>query len=448
VIYSLWFRLLMAFAVVIVVTVGTIYLFVSPRIAVETGHYEQISEQYRTDQILSRLYVAYWRQGLSWEGVQSVVQDASSISGTHIVLVGANGTVIADSQGTLLGQYYNPDSPSSNITMPWSTEVLGKVYISVNPEAEPYVAPFRRLSASINHSLLLGGALAIVIALILTFVLSRRLSSPIGVLANVARRLGRGDLSQRVRFRGKGEVGELAQAFDSMAADLEHAEQLRRNLVADVAHELRTPLSNIQGYLEAIRDRVMKPNTATIRSLNEETALLSRLVDELQELSLAEAGELKLVYQAEDITELVKEAVIPWQPKMLAKEISLSLNLPDNLPMVSIDWQRVSQVLHNLLENAVAYTGRGGTINVSAIAEGDWVEICVSDTGEGIPAEDLPHIFERFYRVDKSRARATGGSGLGLTIAKRLVEAHGGTITVRSELGKGSHFSFTLPTAK
>jgi len=429
-----------------VLTVGTIYFFVSQRIAVEVEYYEQISEQYRTDQILSRLYTHYWRQ--RWEGVQPVVEETASISGTHIILVGINGTVIADSKERLLGEYYYPDSPGSNFTLPWSTEILAKVYISLNPEAEPYIAPFRRLSESINRSLLLGGAVAIVVALILTFVLSRRMSSPIGVLAKAARRLGGGDLSQRVHFKGKGEVGELAQAFDSMADDLEHAEQLRRNLVADVAHELRTPLSNIQGYLEAIRDRVMKPNATTIRSLNEETALLSRLVDELQELSLAEAGELKLVYQAEDIAKLVKQAVTSWQPQVAAKEILLSLNLPDNLPLVNIDRQRVNEVLRNLLENAVAHTNKGGTITVAAAKQGDWVEVCVSDTGEGIPAEDLPNIFERFYRVDRSRARATGGSGLGLTIAKRMVEAHGGEITVQSELGKGSSFSFTLPIAE
>jgi len=446
VIYSLWFRLSIAFAVIIVLTVGTIYFFVSQRIAVEVEYYEQISEQYRTDQILSRLYTHYWRQ--RWEGVQPVVEETASISGTHIILVGINGTVIADSKERLLGEYYYPDSPGSNFTLPWSTEILAKVYISLNPEAEPYIAPFRRLSESINRSLLLGGAVAIVVALILTFVLSRRMSSPIGVLAKAARRLGGGDLSQRVHFKGKGEVGELAQAFDSMADDLEHAEQLRRNLVADVAHELRTPLSNIQGYLEAIRDRVMKPNATTIRSLNEETALLSRLVDELQELSLAEAGELKLVYQAEDIAKLVKQAVTSWQPQVAAKEILLSLNLPDNLPLVNIDRQRVNEVLRNLLENAVAHTNKGGTITVAAAKQGDWVEVCVSDTGEGIPAEDLPNIFERFYRVDRSRARATGGSGLGLTIAKRMVEAHGGEITVQSELGKGSSFSFTLPIAE
>ena len=446
-IHRLWFRLSITFAVIIVVTVGTIYFFVSQRIAVEVEYYEQISAEYRTKQIQSSLYIHYWEKQ-SWEGVQSVVEDASSVAGTHIILTDANGIVIADSQGKLLGEYYNPDSPDSPIELTWGPVILGRVYISLDPEAEPYVAPFRRLSESINRFLLLGGSLAIVIALVLTFVLSRRLSSPIGVLANAARQLGRGELSQRVQFRGKGEVGELAQAFYSMAADLEHAEQLRRNLVADVAHELRTPLSNIQGYLEAIRDRVMKPNAATIQSLNEETALLSRLVDELQELSLAEAGELKLVYQAEDIANLVKQAVTSWQPKVAAKELLLSLDLPDNLPPVNIDQQRVNEVLHNLLENAVAHTNKGGTINVAAMTQNDWVEVCVSDTGEGIPVEDLPNIFERFYRVDRSRARATGGSGLGLTIAKRLVEAHGGQITVQSALGKGSSFSFTLPIAE
>jgi signal transduction histidine kinase len=443
--HRLWFRLSVTFAVIILVTVGTIYFFVSERIATEMEYYKTISTQYLSDQIRSKLYLQYLDKG-NWDDVQSVVE-ALGVSGTHIILVAANGTVIGDSKRQLLGMNYT-DSQENPLNMTLQGQLLGELYISSDPTAEPYVAPFLRLATSINRSLLIGGSVAIAIALLLTFVLSRRITSPIGALAKAARRLGRGDLSQRVQLRGEGEVAALAQAFNSMAADLEHAEQLRRNMVADVAHELRTPLSNIQGYLEAIRDRVIKPDAATIHSLSEETALLSRLVNELQELSLAEAGELKLVYQAEDITKLVKQAVTPWQPKVTAKEISLSLDLPDNLPLVNIDWQRINQVLHNLLENAVAYTHKGGTINVAAITRGDWVEVSVSDTGEGIPAEDLPHIFERFYRVDKSRARATGGSGLGLTIAKRLVEAHGGTITAQSELGKGSRFSFTLPIAK
>jgi signal transduction histidine kinase len=432
------------------VTVGTVYFFVSQRMATEMEYYETISAQYRSLQIRSQLYLHFLDKG-SWEDVQSVVVPLA-VSGTRIVLVAVNGTIIGDSEGEQdLGKNYTDsatDALELSLVRRGVNETLGQVYISSDPMAEPYIAPFLRLSTSINRSLLLGGSLAIGIALLLTFVLSRRMMSPVGALAGAARRLGHGDLSQRVRLQGEGEVAGLGQAFNSMAAELEYAEQLRRNMVADVAHELRTPLSNIQGYLEAIRDGVIEPDAAAIRSLDEEARLLSRLVNELQELSLAEAGELKLVYQAEDVVDLVKQAVSPWQPQLIAREISLSVNLPDNLPLVNIDWQRVNQVLHNILENAVAHTPKGGTIKMAAGEKDKWVEVSVSDTGEGIPAEDLPHIFERFYRVDKSRARATGGSGLGLTIAKRLVEAHGGAITVQSRVGEGSRFSFTLPIAE
>ena len=219
-IYRLWFRLSVTFAVIIVVTVGSIYFFVSQRIAVEVENYEQKSTEYRDEQIRDSLYAHYYRQR-SWEGVQSVVEGASHVSGTHIILVAANGTVMADSQGKLLGMNYT-DSSGDSIDLYFITRLVGQVYITTDPGAEPYVA-FRRLSSSVNSSLLLGGSVAIIIAFVLTFVLSRRITSPIGVLANAARRLGRGDLSQRVRFRGKGEVGVLAQAFNSMAADLEHA---------------------------------------------------------------------------------------------------------------------------------------------------------------------------------------------------------------------------------
>ena len=448
--HRLWFRLAVTFAVIMLVTVGAIYFFVSERIAVEMQYYRTISEQYLSVQIRSQLYLQYLEKG-SWEDVQSVVE-ALGVSGTRIILVAANGTVIGDSKREFLGATNYTDSSITPLGMSLVSggvkQTLAELYISSDPTAEPYVAPFLRLSATINRSLLLGGSVAIAIGLLLTFILSRRMTSPIGALAKAARRLGHGDLSQRVRLQGEGEVAALGQAFNSMASDLEYAEQLRRNMVADVAHELRTPLSNIQGYLEAIRDGIVEPNVTTIHSLSEEVALLSRLVNELQELSLAEAGELKLVYQAENVGNLVRQAATLRQPQMTAKAISLSLDVPDDLPPVNIDWQRVNEVLHNLLENAVAHTPKGGTINIAAAPKGKWVEVTVSDTGEGIPAKDLPHIFERFYRVDKSRARATGGSGLGLTIAKRLVEAHGGTITAQSELGKGSRFSFTLPVAE
>jgi two-component system sensor histidine kinase BaeS len=230
-----------------------------------------------------------------------------------------------------------------------------------------------------------------------------------------------------------------------MAENLENTERLRRNMVADVAHELRTPLSNLRGYLEAISDGVVQPDETTIRSLSEEAATLSRLIDDLQELSLADAGELKLITQPEDIARLIREAVTTSQAKATAKGLTFTTDLPEELPEVNIDLHRIRQVLLNLLENAVAHTREGGRITVSARQRDGQVYISVADTGEGIPPEDLPMIFERFYRVDKSRTRATGGSGLGLTIAKRLVEAHGGTIEVRSQPGRGSVFTFNLP---
>ena len=450
-IHRLWFRLLIAFALVIAVTIGTVYLFVSRSMGAEIERYEEIRERFHIVETQAMLSAHYMTRG-SWEGVQYVVGNRSVVSGTRIILTDFFRVVIADSKEELVvGETYQPEPPDRPTGSPFPVfsedweEVMVRLYIGPEPSAGEEATSPQTLREAINRFLLWGGLLAAAIALVLTFVLSRRMSSPIGALAATARRLGRGDLSQRVQLRDRGEVRELAQAFNSMAVDLERLEQLRRNLVADVAHELRTPLSNIQGYVEAIRDGVMKPDGATLDSLNEEAALLSRLVDELQELSLAEAGELKLVYQEEDVTELIRRAAVSWQPQVVAKGMSLSVDLPDKLPSVNIDWQRINQVLHNLLENAVAHTGKGGIITVAAAERGAWVEISVSDTGEGIPAQDLPNIFERFYRVDRSRARATGGSGLGLTITKRLVEAHGGKIEAQSKLGRGSRFSFTIP---
>jgi two-component system sensor histidine kinase BaeS len=289
---------------------------------------------------------------------------------------------------------------------------------------------------------------AIAIAFLLTFFLSRHILAPVKSLISATRQFGKGDFSRRVAPQDKGELGELAQSFNSMAADLERTERLRRNMVADVAHELRTPLSNLKGYLEAISDGLVAPDEKTIRSLNEEAASLSRLVDDLQELSLADAGEIKLVRQPADITGLIQDAAAGMRAKAEARGLMLMEDLPKALPAVKIDSQRIRQVLSNLLENAVAHTDKGGRITVGARERGDRIEVSVADTGEGIPAKDLPLIFERFYRVDRSRARKTGGSGLGLTIAKRLVEAHGGTIEVRSEPGKGSTFTFTLPISQ
>ncbi len=442
--YSLRFRLFVAFTIVILVAVGAVYFFVSRTTGGEIYQYRQQSEQVRLNRVQFELY-RYYRMHGDWGGIQPYVEQWGSLYGYRVILTDSSGIVVADSDGQLLGQQYQPDVPSRHLSPMMGGSVSGILYISSEATADS-PSP-SSLSQSISRYLLWGTLLAVAIALLFTFFLSRRISAPIKELAFTAGRLGRGDFSQRVQFQGKGELGELAQTFNSMAADLERAGKLQRDMVADVAHELRTPLSNIRGYLEAIGDGVIQPDAETIASLGEEAALLSRLVNDLQELALADAGELKLNCQPEDIGEVINKAVTATQFQAQGKGISVVADLPKNIPLCQIDFQRIGQVLRNLLDNAVIHTPAGGIITVMAQMQGNWIDVSVTDTGEGIAPEELSNIFGRFYRVDKSRSRATGGYGLGLSIAKRLVEAHGGRITVQSELGKGSRFSLTLPIA-
>jgi signal transduction histidine kinase len=453
-IHSLQFRLLLAFVLVILVAIGTVSIFVLQNTGSELERFDIRAEQNQADRAGFLLSQYYQFNNSSWDGVQTIVEQMATAEGQHIVVTDSTGVIVANSQGNSIGKQYHTtaqgiplflSSPLPIGGRPISTSqenVIGTLYI--NPE-NTRPALTRGLAETINRFLLWGGLLAIAIALVLTLVLSRRISSPVRALTATAKKLGQGDFSQRVPSKGKGEIAELAQAFNSMADDIERNEKLRQNLVADTAHELRTPLSNLRGYLEAIKDDVIKPDATTINSLYEEATLLTRLVDDLQELALAEASELKLTIQADDISTVIKQVAISSQSQAVDKGISLRTDLPDKLPLCDIDSQRITQVLHNLISNAVTHTPRDGTITISAKESGKYVEVTVADTGEGIPAEELPNIFERFYRVDRSRSRRTGGSGLGLTIAKRLVEAHGGQISVQSEPGKGSRFTFTIP---
>ncbi len=444
-IHSLRFRLLVSFALVILVAIGAVYLFVSQTTGGEIRRFGERSEQAHLGRVAFELD-RYYRENGDWEGIQPDVEQWGSLYGRRIILTDSSGVVVADSQHELLGQKYHPKERGMPLPPPWEGSSRGTLYINPNPAAG-FPSPVS-LSLAIGRFLLWGALLAIAIAFLFTFFLSRRISAPVKALTIAARQLGQGDLSQRVQSKEKGEIGELAQAFNTMANNLERNEQLRRNMIADIAHELRTPLSNLKGYLEAIRDRVVKPNADAINSLNEEANQLSGLVDDLQELSLAEAGELRLNCQMEDITKLLHQTVAMKQSQAEEKGVLLSTDLPEKLPMVNIDERRISQVLFNLVDNSIAHTSQGGTITIAAKQLDDSLEISVADTGEGIPAEDLENVFERFYRVDKSRARATGGTGLGLAIAKYLVEAHNGKIQIESDIGKGSRFYFTIPVPK
>ncbi len=365
-------------------------------------------------------------------GVGIVGQAAPIITQTRDVMViyaRPEGTTEVDAQpGVRLSE--------APITIRWSG-VVGP---------DPIQVGFVR---GVNQALGLALVVAGLAALLLTAALSRRIIRPVEELTLAAQAMATGDLSRRVTVRAPDEIGSLGRAFNSMADSLQRVEGLRRTLVSDVAHELRTPLTNIRGYLEALRDGVARPDARMIDSLHEEALLLNRLIDDLQDLALAEAGQLRLQREPTDLAAVVEQAVSAALPRIEAKGVSCSYELPPDLPPVVIDAERIGQVLRNLLNNALTHTPAGGTISVTAEVEGagELVAVSVCDTGCGITAEDLPLIFERFYRADRSRNRATGGAGLGLSIVRQLVEAHGGSVRVTSEPGRGSCFTFTLPAA-
>lgn len=441
---KLYFRLLFAFALVILVGIGTVSFFISNRLQSELRDYERFVNQIRVSRI-ERMLAGHFISGGTMDNIQPLLDHVQALDNRRIIVTDNNKTVIADSSHEMIGQPYKGNVTAIPLKEMPANETVGYVYIYTN-ENDP--TSVREMIRTVNRFLLLGALLAIAAATVVTIILSRRISKPVQELTVAAKRLSERDFSYRVQFSDKGEIGELARTFNTMAESLDRAEKLRKNMVTDVAHELRTPLSNIRGQLEAIDDRLVQPDSSTLNSIYEEALLISRLVDDLQELTLAEAGKLRLIRRDEDMKLLIQKSIATVHSIVAAHKIILNEDLPEHLPCCNVDAQRIGQVLHNLLHNAITHTPEGGKITVTAKQVDHHVEISISDTGSGIPVEDLPNIFERFYRVDKSRTRATGGSGLGLTISKGLVEAHGGSIHVESTQGKGSRFWFTIPASQ
>jgi len=430
---------------VLLVAVGVVALFASRGTTTQFRRYERYGGLLRQRRFEMFLRGYYARNG-SWDGVQPLVEQMAQISGERVVLADAHGRVVADSARSLVGQEAGRDWAGRSATIPYGDTPVGAVYLS--PVGETESASGEAYLSAANRTLLWGVLAGGLTAVLLALALSRRILGPVEALTAAARRMGKGDLSQRVEVQSRDEIGELARSFNAMADGLARLEELRRNMVTDVAHELRTPLSNIRGYLEAFRDGVVQPEPEVIGSLYEEAMLLNRLLDDLQELALAEAGQLRLERRPVVVSDVVNRAVEAAHARASVKGVALKVELPADLPLVEVDPQRIEQVLGNLLSNGLTHTPSGGEVVSTARAREGEVEVSVSDTGEGIPPEHLPYVFERFYRVDKSRSRATGGTGLGLAIAKQLVEAHGGRISVESEVGQGTRFTFTLPVAE
>jgi two-component system sensor histidine kinase BaeS len=358
-------------------------------------------------------------------------------------LVDLDRTVVVPAGSYEMGDIVSSGELAQGTEVEVDGQVVGTVLTTgVSPELTPREELFL---TRINRALLYAALGATAIALVLGLVLARTLTRPLRELTAASRAVACGELGQQVAVRSRDELGELAAAFNQMSVELARVNQARRRMTADIAHDLRTPLTVIKGYAEALRDGDLAPAPATFETVYQEAEHLSRLVDDLRTLSLVDAGKLALDRRAVAPRELLERTAAGHLPQAQRLGIALEVCVVADLPHVHVDPERMAQVLGNLVGNALRYTPEGGRITLSAERRIGAVHLVVSDTGSGIDPADLPHIFDRFYRGDDARAISEGESGLGLAIAKSLVEAHGGSISASSRLGEGSVFTIVLP---
>jgi signal transduction histidine kinase len=306
-------------------------------------------------------------------------------------------------------------------------------------------APEVRFLMQLRRATWLAALLGVIAAVLLGAAVARRVTAPLRQMASAAARVGRGDLSGDVPVPSEDELGSLARAFNAMTADLRRLEEHRKHVTADIAHELRTPLAVLQANLEGMLDGIVEASPERLAALHGQVRLLGRLVDDLRDLSLAQAGRLMLNRTDSDLRGLVDAAVSVVLPRAQEKGVAVQARLAAGLPLLHVDRDRIMQVIHNLLDNAIRHTPAGGAVTVDLSVRGAEVRLAVRDAGPGIPPDEIERVFERFYRLDASRSRATGGTGLGLAVVKSLVEAHGGRVEVASALGEGSTFVVVLP---
>ncbi|MDI3547833.1 MAG: hypothetical protein PWR10_1485 [Halanaerobiales bacterium] len=349
----------------------------------------------------------------------------------------------------MMGRHYNlsPDifkyARSYDLTI--KGEKIGRVFISSPEQPGLLTARDRYFTERINKAILWAAGLIALVTILVSIYFSRRLSRPLLEMSEATQKIAEGRFEQRINVSGSDELGRLGIAFNEMAGKLEHLEKIRQESTSDLAHELRTPLTTMRSYLEAMEDGVIPPSKENISSLHSELMRLVRLVNRLGELAEVEGKIINLKKEELNLLDLVERVGERFLPLAGEKGIDFRVRAEDRGLIINGDQDSIEQIFSNLFSNAIKYTNPGGKIEVSLEKKNDRVRVVVKDTGIGIAREDLPYIFERFYRADKSRSRGTGGTGIGLTLTKKLVEAHDGQIFVRSKLGEGTEFTILFP---
>lgn len=445
---SLFFKLTVAFLLVGIV--GSIVVLLLFQLQTQRSLDRFVLDLYQSEFVTE--LIAYYEVHGSWEGVQEAVslernpgQGRGSPPFAPVSIVDTTGRVVL---GRLedMGQQISLNT-RQKMPLEVDGETVGWMVLSGRAERWEPGSPEGNFLDQINQNILISAGVAAVLALLIGFLLARATSQPIRELQAATLRVAEGSLGYQVPVRTKDELGQLAASFNQMSSDLAHSNELRRQMTADVAHELRNPLSVLLGYTEALTDGKLSGSPGIFESMHVEALHLQRLIEDLRTLSLADAGELPLMRQAVSPRVLLDRTVLAYASQASLHHVDLHTDIPPDLPNVTVDPDRMAQVLGNLVQNALRHTPDGGEIVLSAARRQDGVELRVRDTGGGIDAADLPHIFDRFYRGDRSRHSENGESGLGLAIVRSIIKAHGGSITVESTMGEGSVFTLLLPAA-
>lgn len=392
----------------------------------------------------------YYEQNNGWQGIADYLRtnedtfDRRHDRSRQLFSVLSPDDVVLSASGPFkIGETIPEEFLTTSVELVVDDEVVGYVMSAeppsgFSPEEQAYLD-------NTNRALLVGVVGASLVSVLVGLLLSRQFLQPLTTLTEAIMAMKSGNLDQKVDVTTNDELGQLADAFNQMSAQLHRANQLRKQMTADVAHDLRTPLHVMSGYIEAMRDGALPPTPERFDAMNQEANLLKRLVEDLRTLSLADSNALKLNHQSINPRELLQQVKDTFEPIAEQEGVTIKIDIQDDLPAVQLDRERMVQVLTNLVSNALRYTPSKGKITLAARASTAGVVLEVKDTGAGIPADQIENIFERFYRVDASRHEAQGESGLGLAIVKSIVEAHDGTVTASSQLNKGTTFTITLP---
>ena len=409
------------------------------------------------EELPSRLSALYLSKG-TWDPATLDQVSQSLPVGTIVTLSDPTGKFIAtlnSSRGSMMHGRAGmgmgmPSSPitkfkTKTITVSGPHGTLATALVRYPATAQILNPQDVLFQSSVFRFLLFAGGLALLFGIILSYFTSRRLVAPLKRLMQAAERIGQGHLDERVSLRSKDEVGQLANAFNAMADNLNRQENLRKQFTADIAHELRTPLTSIKSYIEAFQDGVLPADQENLSSIHEEIDRLVSLSSDLKDLNVAEMGALKLSLEPVNLNHLLERIIHSLQPLIQEKELTLNLNVPEEPVTTSGDERLLTRLFYNLVHNAYQYTENGGLVAVTLTQTSTVTEVRILNTGIGISEEDLPFIFERFYRTDKSRTRETGGTGIGLALVHQITALHQGTISVQSKFEQETEFIVKLP---